>query len=35
MEDYYPNEIEIIIQEYAELSKSEDKDEQVVAADDF
>lgn len=35
MEDYYIDEIPIIIQEYAELSKVKDVDEEIVSADDF
>lgn len=35
MEDYYPDEIPIIMQEYAELNKVENKDEQEVKAEDF
>lgn len=35
MEDYYPDEIPIIMQEYAELNKVQDKDEEVVGAEDF
>lgn len=35
MEDYYPEEIPIIMQEYAELNKAVDKDEQEVGAEDF
>ena len=32
MEDYYPDEIPIIIQEYAKLNKADtDKDEEVSA----
>lgn len=35
MEDYYIDEIPLIMQEYAELNKVEDKDEEVVDAEDF
>lgn len=35
MEDYYIDEIPLIMQEYAELNKVENKGEEVVAADDF
>lgn len=35
MEDYYPDEIPIIMEEYAELNKVENKDEQEVGAEDF
>lgn len=35
MEDYYPEEIPVIMQEYAELNKVENKDEQEVGAEDF
>lgn len=35
MEDYYPDEIPIIMKEYAELNKVENKDEQEVGAEDF
>lgn len=35
MEDYYPDEIPIIMQEYAELNNVENKDEQEVGAEDF
>lgn len=35
MEDYYVDEIPLIMQEYAELNKVEDKDENIVSADDF
>lgn len=35
MEDYYIDEIPLIMQEYAELNKVENKNEEVVAADDF
>lgn len=35
MEDYYPNEIPIIMQEYADLNKVESKDEEEVGAEDF
>ncbi len=35
MEDYYIDEIPIIMQEYAELSQVKDVDEEVVSADDF
>ncbi len=35
MEDYYPEEIPVIMQEYAELHKVENNDEQEVGAEDF
>ena len=35
MEDYYPNEIPIIMREYAELNKIENADTEVVEAEDF
>jgi hypothetical protein len=35
MEDYYPDEISIIMQEYAELNKMQNSDEEIVSADDF
>lgn len=35
MEDYYPNEIPIIMNEYAELNKIEDSQVETVSADDF
>ena len=35
MEDYYPDELTIIMQEYAELSKVESADEEEVSADEF
>ena len=35
LEDYYPDEIPLIMQEYAELNKAVDKDEQEVGAEDF
>jgi len=35
MEDYYINEIPIVMQEYAELNKVENKDEEEVGAEDF
>lgn len=35
MEDYYPDEIPIIMQEFAELNKVESSDEEVVGAEDF
>lgn len=35
MEDYYIDEIPLIMQEYAELSKIQNSDEEIVAADDF
>lgn len=36
MEDYYPDEIAIIMEEYAELNKVEGKsDEKEVDAEDF
>lgn len=34
MEDYYPDEIPVIMQEYAELNRVEEK-EQEVGAEDF
>lgn len=35
MEDYYPDEIPIIMQEYAELNKTTSSNEEEVSADDF
>nr|DAE58170.1 MAG TPA: hypothetical protein [Caudoviricetes sp.] len=35
MEDYYPDEIPIIMQEYAELNKVQSSDEETVDAEDF
>lgn len=35
MEDYYIEEIPIIMQEYAQLNKAEDSDTQEVGAEDF
>lgn len=35
MEDYYPEEIALVMQEYAELNKVENKDEEIVEADEF
>ena len=35
LEDYYPDEIPIIMQEYAELNKVSNSDEEEVAAEDF
>lgn len=35
MENYYIDEIPIIMQEYTELSKIQDSNEEVVSADDF
>ena len=35
MEDYYIDEIPLIMKEYAETNKVEDKDEEVVGAEDF
>lgn len=35
MEEYYIDEIPLIIQEYAELNKIQDRDEQEVEAEDF
>lgn len=35
MEDYYPNEIALVMQEYAELNKVESTDEEEVSADEF
>lgn len=36
MEDYYPDEIGLILEEYAELNKASEKiDEEIVEAEDF
>lgn len=35
MEDYYPDEIPIIMEEYIKLNEVKEKDEEVVCADDF
>lgn len=35
MEDYYPDEIPLIMQEYAELNKVKNEDEKEVDAEDF
>lgn len=35
MEDYYPDEIPLIMQEYAELNKVKDEEEKEVDAEDF
>lgn len=35
MEDYYVDEIPIIMKEYAELNKVENKEEEEVGAEDF
>lgn len=35
MEDYYPDEIPIIIQEYAELNKADAKQDEEVSAENF
>lgn len=35
MEDYYIDEIPLIMQEYAELSKTTDRNEEEVGAEDF
>ncbi len=35
MEDYYPDEIPVVMQEYAELNKAENKNEEEVGAEDF
>ena len=36
MEDYYPNEIPIILEEYAKLNEAKQDDEEiVVTADNF
>lgn len=35
MEDYYPDEISIIMEEYSKLNKVENKDEEEVDAEDF
>ena len=35
MEDYFIDEIPIIMNEYAELTKLENSDEEVVSAEDF
>lgn len=35
MEDYYPDEIPLIMEEYAELNKTSPKEEEEVSADEF
>lgn len=35
MEDYYIDEIPLIMQEYAELNKTTDSSEKTVSADEF
>lgn len=35
MEDYYIDEIPIIMQEYAELNKATDSNDEEVGAEDF
>lgn len=35
MEDYYPDEISIIMQEYAELNKVQNNNEEEVSAENF
>ena len=35
MEEYYVDEIPLIMQEYNELSKVESKDKEIVDAEDF
>ena len=35
MEDYYPDEIPIIMNEYAELNKTSKRDEEIVSAEEF
>ena len=35
MEDYYPDEIPLIMQEYAELNKVTPSKEEEVSADEF
>lgn len=35
LEDYYPNEIPIIMEKYAELNKTTDSQEKTVSAEDF
>lgn len=35
MEEYYIDEIPLIMQEYNELSKVDNKDEEIVDAEDF
>lgn len=35
MEEYYPDELPLIMQEYAELSKTVDTDVVEVSAEDF
>lgn len=35
MEEYYIDEIPLIMQEYSELSKVGNKDEEIVGAEDF
>lgn len=35
LEDYYPSEIPIIMQEYADLNKQAEKTDEEVGAEDF
>ena len=35
LEDYYPDEIPIIMQEYSELNKTSNSEEEEVGAEDF
>ena len=35
MEDYYPDEIPLIMEEYAELNKVKSEEEKEVDAEDF
>ena len=35
LEDYYPDEIPVIMQEYSELNKVEKSDVEIVDAEDF
>lgn len=35
MEDYYPDEIPLIMEEYAKLNEVKDKEDVEVSADDF
>lgn len=35
MEDYYPDEISVIVQEYLELNRVNNSDEEEVGAEDF
>ena len=35
MEDYYPDEIPVIMQEFAELNRVQSSDEETVDAEDF